>query len=191
MERWRSWGRASAPLLHRDPRVLLRHNPNWSSGCSQIPRREAVRSFGPVDSTNAVVINGPDESVLALAPNKSDVVTFVGLAPGLPTAVVGRRALSSEPGFEYVSPSGQVMARVRKADGRVVVEPGAPAVPGGPSVTVDYYCFIICMGANIDAGCFDQCVSCAFGGPLVKLVACPLCTACAGPHGVKCVRDCS
>lgn len=153
--------------------------------------REAVQSFGPIDSTNAIVIDGPDEPILALAHSKTDTITFVGLAAGLPPAVISMRALTSEHGFEYLSPGGHVMARVRKADGRVVVEPGTSAAPGGPAVAVDYYCVVTCLGANIGATCFDQCVSCVFGGPLVKLVACPFCAACAGPQGVRCVRDCS
>ncbi len=143
---------------------------------------EAVTKWGAVGTAHVFTTRDAagDDFILLFHQGTGAMTVYQQTASG-PEGAVTVTVDVQKQALLYHLPTGEELAELTVADGRVVVKPASAS---------DFaYCFAACLGGNVDEGCVVNCATCALGG-LSSLVDCGLCAYCAGPKAVGCARKC-
>lgn len=148
------------------------------------PMREAIDQWGPAKEAEVFATRSPKGKLVGCVPHETTgAITVVTLGTNSPQGITVLPDAEREV-LGYYKPTGEAMADLHLGEDQV----RASAPKGGEvSAAVDYKCFVLCLGANVDGTCASACFACAAG----YLVHCAICGACAGSLGVDCAHECS
>jgi hypothetical protein len=165
--------------------------------------QRAIRAWGPADP-QVHEISGGSLPVFVLIHPDRDIYTFIDNSPGAlrenkPVGLSLGAAPTPEQALRYYTVDGATLAD-QEPDGKVTARAFHPhSGEDAPDVVPDIKpwqlaCWIGCVGTRTaSVACAAVCEQCFYYavGSAARLIACSNCLVCAGPNGVKCLKECS